>query len=76
MNFSLVEYTKGTFIFCDLPVLLSLTIYKLLKRVPNVKIVLLHGGDIELMSLVQLARFNSNNLNEQELAKLYVKYSE
>ena len=45
---------------------------KLLKSVPNVKIVLLHGGDIELMSLVQLARFNPNILID--LSYTFIKF--
>ena len=45
---------------------------KLLKASPNVKIVLLHGGDFELMNLVQLSRFNSNILID--LSYTFIKF--
>lgn len=37
-------------------------ITRLLKSVPNIKIILLHGGDVDLMKFVQLVRFNENVL--------------
>lgn len=37
-------------------------ITKLLKSVPNIKIILLHGGNVDLMNFVQLVRFNENVL--------------
>jgi len=38
------------------------TITKLLKQVENVKVILLHGGDVDLMRFVQLVRFTENVL--------------
>lgn len=35
---------------------------RLLKAAPLVKIILLHGGDVNLMNIAQLARFNANIL--------------
>lgn len=37
-------------------------ITQLLKAVPDVRIILLHGGDVDLMKFVQLVRFNENVL--------------
>lgn len=37
-------------------------ITRLLQKTPKLKIVLLHGGDVDLLKFVQLARFNENIL--------------
>ena len=41
---------------------LSYYLISLLKSAPKVKIILLHGGDVSLLQLSQLARFNANIL--------------
>jgi predicted TIM-barrel fold metal-dependent hydrolase len=51
---------------------LSYYLIKLLKRAPSVKIVLLHGGDVNLMNLSQIARFNPNVL--LDLSYTFIKF--
>jgi hypothetical protein len=54
----------------------ELTFYliSLLKVAPTVKIVLLHGGDVGLLNMMQLARFNSNILID--LSYTFMKFED
>jgi predicted TIM-barrel fold metal-dependent hydrolase len=45
----------------------------LLKQAPTVKLVLLHGGDVNVMDMAQLARFNNNILID--LSYTFIKFS-
>ncbi len=49
-------------------------IIRLLKNAPSVKIILLHGGDVNLMQFAQLARFNANILID--LSYTFMKFKD
>jgi predicted TIM-barrel fold metal-dependent hydrolase len=51
---------------------LSYYLIKLLKAAPKLKIILLHGGDVNVMQMAQLARFNSNILID--LSYTFIKF--
>lgn len=53
-------------------------LYKLiaaLKKAPNTKVILVHGGDVNLMAYSELARFNSNLLIDLSLTLMKYKGS-
>lgn len=45
-------------------------VVSLLKSVPNVKVVLVHGGDVQLLKYSELVRFNSNLLLDLSLTMM------
>lgn len=53
---------------------LSYYLIRLLKSAPRIKIILLHGGDVNLLQLSQLARFNPNILID--LSYTFLKFKD
>jgi len=55
----------------EMPLIFYIT--RLLKQAPELKLILLHGGDVSLMQFAQLARFNPNILID--LSYTFIKFA-